>query len=210
MPARIDGRRLRSRRTEERLVVAYLDLTATAGTPPTCNQVAARAGCSVRTLFDRFRDMAELARAAIARASVLEGDCPAGPPASLDRAARIRLHVATRARLCERSLAVSARLSDGAEAADVLSGLAEIETLFGPELSALDAADRRRLVIALGTLTDVGGWAGIRQRFGTSMEEACDVWQAAMDRLLPATPVAAAGPGMHAGEAHAISNATSP
>ena len=179
MLARIDGRRLRSRRTEERLVAAYLELVAESGTPPTCSQVAARAGCSVRTLFDRFRDMAHLARTAVAR------------PPPLDRASRIRLYVAARARLCEHWLSLSARRPDAPAVREELSGLAEIEALYEPELSLLETAERRRLLIVLGTLTDVGGWAGIRRRYGRSMAEACDVWHAAIDRLLPPTPAAA-------------------
>ena len=193
---RIDGRRLRSRRTHERLVRAYVDLVAETGRPPTCNDVARRAGCSVRTLFDRFRDMADLARTAIERAAVPEaGGAMLVPSASMGRAARIRLHVATRARLCERWLPVAAAreaadpaagsvADEGAE----LAGLAELETIYDPELSALDADARRKLLIALGTLTDIGGWARLRRRFGTSVAEGCEIWQVAIDRLLPPTP----------------------
>lgn len=182
-PRRLDGRRLRSRRTRERLIAAYLDILSETDSLPTCNAVARRAGCSVRTLFDRFRDMADLARSARERAAIA-GDLDApGPLAALDRAARIRLHVATRARLCERPPPDRPE-GDG----DDLSGLAALETIYDPELSALDAEERRRLLIALGTLTDATGWTRIRQRFGTSINEACEVWQAAIDRLLPPTP----------------------
>ena len=181
MTGRIDGRRLRSRRTHDRLVGAYLDLVAETGGLPTCGEVARRAGCSVRTLFDRFRDMAELARAASERASGHEGEA-AGAPGSLDRAARIRLHVVARARQCER-WTLEARHEN-----DDLAGFAELETIYYRELAPLEAAERRKLLIALGTLTDLGGWARIRRRFGTSIAEACEVWQVAIDRLLPPTP----------------------
>lgn len=174
---RIDGRRLRSRRTRERLVAAYVDLLAETGSLPTCNAVAGRAGCSVRTLFDRFPDMATLARAAAEWAADAGDAAVFGAPAALDRAARIRLHVTTRARRCERG-------PDG----DDLAGLAELETIYDPELSGLGGVERRRLLIALETLTDAHGWRRIRQRFGTSVSEACEVWQAAIDRLLPPTP----------------------
>ena len=174
---RVDGRRLRSRRTRQRLIAAYLDLLSETRTLPTSAAVAARAGVAVRTLFDRFRDMTDLARAANERAAVAEEAAVPGPPATLDRAARIRLHVTTRARQCE-----------SAPDADDLAGLAELETIYDRELSGLDATERRRLLIALGTLTDVGGWQRIRQRFGSSVGEACAVWQVAIDRLLPPTP----------------------
>lgn len=198
MSRRIDGRRLRSHRTHERLVGAYLDLVAETGRVPTCNEVARRAGCSVRTLFDRFRDMAELSRAAIERVAALDDGIGPVSSASLDRAARIRLHVTARARLCERQLPGPAgageRRCDGGDSdgrrADEgdLWGLAELETIYDRELSALDAEARRKLLIVLGTLTDVDGWLRIRQRFGTSISEACEVWQVAIDRLLPPTP----------------------
>ena len=182
---RIDGRRLRSRRTRERLIAAYLDLAAASVGPPTCNAVAQRAGCSVRTLFDRFRDMAELARSASDRAAIVDDGSLPGMPVVLDRAARIRLHVTTRARQCERWLPEAP-----AAAGDDLSGLVELETFYEPELSALAAADRRRVLIALGTLTDIAGWQRIRQRFGASVAETCEIWHAAIDRLLPSAPSA--------------------
>ena len=175
--SRIDGRRLRSRRTRQRLVEAYLDLLSETGKLPGCNAVAARAGVSVRTLFERFRDMADLARAATDRAATAQDAAVPGTPAMLDRAARIRLHVVTRARQCE-----------GAVEGDDLAGIAELETFYDRELSALDADQRRRLLIALGTLTDADGWQRIRRRFGTSISEACAVWETAIDRLLPLTP----------------------
>jgi len=193
---RIDGRHLRSRRTRERLIAAYLELLSETGSLPTCNGVARRAGCSVRTLFDRFQDMAGLARAANARAAmaaaiadtIAEDAAMPGPPAALgpvalDRVARIRLHVTTRARLCERALP-----DRPPEDGDDLAGLVALETYYDPELSALGAVERRRLLIALGILTDADGWTRIRQRFGTSINEACAVWQDAIDRLLPPTP----------------------
>ncbi len=175
--SRLDGRHLRSRRTRQRLIAAYLDLLSETGKLPGCNAVAARAGVSVRTVFERFRDMADLARAATDRAAAVRSAVIVGSPATLDRAARIRLHVATRAQQCEASL-------EG----DVAASLAELETVYAPELSGLDADERRRLLIALGTLIDVGGWLRIRRRFGTSISEARAVWEWAIDRLLPPTP----------------------
>lgn len=175
--SRIDGRHLRSRRTRQRLIAAYLDLLSETGKLPGCNAVAARAGVSVRTVFERFRDMADLARAATERAAAVRSAVVAGSPATLDRAARIRLHVATRAQQCEASL-------DG----DDVASLAELETIYARELSAVDADERRRLLIALGTLVDAAGWLRIRRRFGTSVSEARAVWEWAIDRLLPPTP----------------------
>ena len=161
--ARVDGRRLRSRRTRQRLVVAYLDLLSETGRRPTCAAVSKRAGMSVRTLFERFDNMADLVRAAAA-----EDVAACGAPVTLDRVARIRLHVRRWARRCEEGLD-----------RDDLAGLAELETIYDRELSGLDVDQRRRIMIVLTTLLDAGAWWHVRQRFGNSFAEACAVWEAA-------------------------------
>ena len=41
---------------------------------------------------------------------------------------------------------------------------------------------------ALEALVDFESWARMREYFGLSVEEACNVWIQAIDRLLPPTP----------------------
>ena len=64
-PARIDGRRQRSLRTRQAIIEAYLGLLRENPQRPTGAQIAERAGCSIRSIFERFTDLDQLALAAI-------------------------------------------------------------------------------------------------------------------------------------------------
>ena len=61
----VDGRRLRSERTRHLIIEAYLDLLKLAPGTPTAAQIAARAGYSVRSIFERFSDLDALGLAAM-------------------------------------------------------------------------------------------------------------------------------------------------
>src|SRR5476649_2642341 len=63
-PARIDGRRLRSERTKQLIIEAFLALLRDDPQVPTAVQIAERAGYSVRSIFERFPDLNALRVAA--------------------------------------------------------------------------------------------------------------------------------------------------
>ena len=54
---KVDGRRLRSERTRQAIIEAYLELLRRDPRMPTAAQLAERAGCSVRSIFGRFSDL---------------------------------------------------------------------------------------------------------------------------------------------------------
>ena len=56
-PARVDGRRLRSERTRKVIIEAYLELLRRDPRIPTAAQIAAEAGYSTRSVFERFVDL---------------------------------------------------------------------------------------------------------------------------------------------------------
>ena len=58
--ARIDGRRLRSERTKQLIIEAYMALVRENAQVPTAQQIAERAGYSVRSIFERFPDLEAL------------------------------------------------------------------------------------------------------------------------------------------------------
>jgi hypothetical protein len=60
--------------------------------------------------------------------------------------------------------------------------------MFRAELSAVSELERTQLLIALEAFTDPEGWARMRDAHGLAVEAACEVWIAAIDRLLPAAP----------------------
>jgi AcrR family transcriptional regulator len=198
-PARIDGRRLRSERTKQLIIEAYLALLReNPVTPvPTAARIAERAGYSVRSIFERFPDLNKLRAAAadyqLAQAAAL------APPRNVDgdRQTRIKSQVETRAGTCERSVALWRVLLFGADQDDELKPrirtarertIERMEVMYRPELSTLSEADRKHLLIALEAITDIESWARMRELHGLSFEEACGVWIRAIDRMLPPTP----------------------
>jgi len=193
--AKIDGRRLRSERTKQLIIEAYIALAEEMSPRvPTAAEIAERAGYSVRSIFERFPDIRALQVAAIdyslAQVSAL------GPPrgADGDRMTRIVSHVRTRGETCERWLPLWRSLivnqGDSPEikaririARDRVTD--RMEMMFTPEFSTLPAEERRQMLIALEALTDVESWARMREFFGLSFDEACLVWTQTIARLLP-------------------------
>ncbi len=82
--ARLDGRRARALRARDAIVDALLDLMQEGQVRPTAAQIAARAGVSLRTVFQHFRDLEALFAAAAdrqtARLLALAGEVPATGP----------------------------------------------------------------------------------------------------------------------------------
>ena len=194
-PTRIDGRRLRSERTKQLIIEAYLAL-ADAFSPrvPTAAEIAEKAGYSVRSVFERFPDILTLQIAAVdyAMAQVTA----MAPPTELEggRQARIQSHVRARAQLCERWLPLWRSLIINQGNSEELKGriktsrervMARLEAMYQPELATVAEGERRQLVIALEALTDVESWARMREFFELSFDEACMAWIQAIDRLLP-------------------------
>ena len=196
-PGRIDGRRLRSERTKQLIIEAFLALLRDHSVMPTAVQIAERAGYSVRSIFERFPDLIALRisatdyalaqAAALAPARNVEGD----------RATRIKSQVETRAGTCERGVALWRVLLSSDDASGELavriaksreSTVTRLELMYRPELSTLPKNERRELLIALEALTDHESWARMREMFQLSFEESCAVWMTAIDRLLPSTP----------------------
>jgi AcrR family transcriptional regulator len=198
--ARIDGRHLRSERTKQLIMEAFLALLRETPSMPTAAQIAERAGYSVRSIFERFADLNALRVAAVdyqlAHAAAL------APPRHVDgdRQTRIKSQVETRAGTCERGIAlwrVFLYTIDESEELQVRLRIARertidrFEIMYRPELSTLGEVERKHLLIVLEALTDMESWARLREFFNLSFEEACAVWIRAIDRLLPATPARA-------------------
>ena len=195
---KIDGRRLRSERTKL-IIEAYLALLRE--NPlipvPTAADIAARAGYSVRSVFERFPDLHALRVAAsdygLAHAAAL------APARDIDgdRATRIKSHVETRAGTCERGVALWRALLFNVDENDALKirirvarerTIERMELMYRPELSALSETERRNLLIAFEAVTDIESWARMRDMYGLSFAEGCAVWIGVVDRMLPQTP----------------------
>ena len=199
-PARVDGRRLRSERTRQLIIEAYMALVRETGQMPTALQIAERAGYSVRSVFERFPDLTAL-RIAVTDYAIAEGRA-SGVLRDLDadRLTRIKSQVEQRGSGCERWLPLWRVLSaDAAHSADLQQRIRMIrqlvvmrmEMMFRPELSAVSDDTRKKIVLALEALLDFESWARMRELYGLSFDEASAVWVKSIDRLLP---TASSGP----------------
>lgn len=193
---RLDGRRLRSERTRQIIIEAYIALLQQHRRMPTSAEIAARAGYSVRSIFERFSDLDALSLATADYAIALGQAQAEVRDAEGDRAARIRSHVTTRAQACEKWLPlwriltakpVQERLPDlrARVMAVRRANVERLELMYRPELATIGTADREALVLALATLTSFESWETLREDFGLAWDAALDVWASSMDRMLP-------------------------
>lgn len=193
----VDGRRRRSARTRQLIIEAYLVLLRENPQIPTAASVARRAGYSVRSIFERFPDLHALRVAATDEALLKASTQLAAQPTVGSRQDRLKTHVEGRGRVCEEWLplwrALNANHGDSADLKARIRLIREmvirrIEELYASELSALDKRERHQTILAIDALVDFESWARMREQFGLSFEDACDVWKRAIDRLLPPTP----------------------
>lgn len=194
---RVDGRRLRSARTKQLIIEAYLALLREKQEIPTAAAIAERAGYSVRSVFERFPDLHAL-RVAATDFAFTQGAAQAlARGVSGDRHSRIVSHVETRSQICEEWLplwrALNANQGDSAELKARIrlirqSIIKRIEMMYEPELETLDDVTRLQTVLAIDSLIDFESWARMRDFSGLPAEEAREVWIASIDRLLPPTP----------------------
>jgi hypothetical protein len=160
---------------------------------PTAVQLAAQAGCSVRSIFERFPDLDALSLAT-ADFTIAQGQAGAvARHVDGDRPTRIQSHVETRACACEKWLPLWRIITNQDQVAElrtrvVLVRLANIERMklmYRCELSSLPEAAADELLIALAVLTSFESWDQMRHCHRLSTDAAQGIWRSAIDRMLP-------------------------
>lgn len=202
--ASADGRVQRSVRTRAKLIEAYLDVVRLERRIPATQELARRADCSVRTVFERFGTLEGVGVAAFDH--VLENDCR--PPRAeagavlRDRERRVRLLVALRARLAERwhpawQLATQHASEDLEARMDRVrtANRDQVRWFFAVELASIAPRAAEDLLIALEAVLDISVWSRMRQRHGLTREQARSAWREAVDRILPQPSTVAIGAG---------------
>jgi AcrR family transcriptional regulator len=189
-----DGRLRRSERTRQALIKAYLDLLGEKQQPPTAPEIARRAGCSIRSVFQHFSGLLTLSLAAADYAFAQALAQAAVPNVDADLHTRLKVQVETRAAICEQWLPLwRALLRYQSESEELTirikriraAMVARLELVYGPELSTLPEAERSQLLVALDILTDFESWGRLREGHGLSIEAARDIWINAIGRMLP-------------------------
>jgi len=190
-----DGRLRRSARTRKALIEAYLDLLRENQQPPSAPEIAKRAGCSVRSVFERFSDILTLSLAAADYAFAQAMVQAAVPNLDADLHTRLKSQVDTRAAICEQWLPLWRALLryqsvSGALAIRIkrirAAMVSRLQLVYAPELSTLSEPERTQLLVALDILTDFESWGRLREDHGLSIEAARDLWINAIGRMLPA------------------------
>jgi AcrR family transcriptional regulator len=198
---RVDGRRLRSERTRQNIIEAYLGLLRRNPQIPTAAQIAKEAGVAVRSVFERFSDLAALTLAT-ADYAIARGQAAAAPrDVDGDRPTRINSHVRTRAAACESWLPLWRVMIAAQQEVNELrlrvvmarqGNVARMRLMYGPELASLAEPQREQLLIAMAAMISFESWDQMRDCYGLSSEDAQAVWRNAIDRMLPPTPAAPA------------------
>jgi AcrR family transcriptional regulator len=191
-PPKADGRRQRSERTRQAVIEAFMKLLRRTASMPKASEIAAAAGCSVRSVFERFTDLDGLAIAA-ADYAIGQGQAEAvARNVGADRTTRIHSHVETRSIACERWLPLW-RLIVRQEQPELRKRAAKVRSIsierlklmYGPEFSRLAELERDRLIMALAVLISLESWDQLRHYHNLSTEDAQAVWRSAIDRMLP-------------------------
>jgi len=181
-PPRPDDRRLaRSAATRVAVVEALLALLEAGDAQPSMPRIAARAGVSLRSVFQHFADREALYAAAAERqqARIAALTPPLDPASPL--AARAAALAAQRARVFEviapvrRAALLMAPFSPVIAtrlAAGRAGQRAEIAALFAPDLRALAPALRRARTAALATLCGFSSWNVLRVHQGLTVAAA--------------------------------------
>lgn len=193
-----DGRRARSLRTRASIVDAFLALLRETGSVPTAAQIGRRAGCSTRSVFERFADFKTLYAAAFDHILKSGLALPVGDIPGRDRAVRTAFFVKVRATNCENWLPlwrVLVRADMGAVEGlkariDIVRAMsrARVELMFEPELGAMPTDRREATLIAVEALTDYESWGRLREHYALSFDAACEIWRMQIDQLVPAVP----------------------
>jgi AcrR family transcriptional regulator len=189
---KVDGRRIRSERTRQLIIDAYLRLLRRNPTMPTASQIAEEAYCSVRSVFGRFSDLNTLTLATADHAIAVGQAEAVARKVDADRTTRIRSHVETRAHACEKWLPLWKVLvrQEQAELRQRVSmvraeNIERMKLMYRAELATLGEPDRDRLLLALAALTSFESWDQLRHCYGLSTEASQAVWRSAIDRMLP-------------------------
>lgn len=190
----IDGRRLRSERTQRILIDAYLGLMREGVTFPTSRQIATKSGRCERAVFEHFSDIRGLSAAALDDMFRYVGRVVPLEPHDGPRPARLKAYVEQRSAICELWLplwrAAASHEQRSQPLTEVLERVRGVTTdrillLFRPELAALAPADAAELVITIELLVDFESWIHLRERRGLSVEGARSLWTRALEHIVP-------------------------
>jgi TetR/AcrR family transcriptional regulator, regulator of autoinduction and epiphytic fitness len=189
----VDGRVLRGRRNRQAIVDALLDLYKEGVVDPTARQIAARAGVSTRSVFAHFEDRERLVEAVAASQEPIVRRLVDPDPPDTDLDGRIDWLARARAEYFEEAQSViraALRYRDEQPAIanrmhrDGLVLRGQVETVFAPELCALDLVEREARLEAADAIFSFELWRRLRSSQGLDARRTHGVICLAARRLL--------------------------
>ena len=203
-PAKVDGRRLRTAATRQRIVDSVIDLQREGHVRPAMQAIADRAGVSLRAVFQHFPEKSQLTQAVLEELlHRLHFEPP--PPQIATRAGlgeRMERFLDERVELLEALTPHRRAANQLLPASPVLQRRrasvrrlyqGQVATWFEPELSGLPDELRPRWLDALSTLTDWEMWESLRTYPTRSIAEARGLLQLLLQAALRQIEAAARG-----------------
>ena len=193
LAARVDGRVLRGRRTRESVVEAFLSLIEEGDPQPRARTIAARAGVSLRSVFQHFSDLEELYLAAGKREMAKVKPMLAAIDSRLPRDERVARFVSQRVQALEAMapVAKAARLREpfSVQLRANRDGLKRqfrngIEETFAPELRTMMRDRRDDLVEAILAAGSFSAWYALREEQRLEVDRAEAVLGLVVGRLV--------------------------
>ena len=192
-PPVVDGRTARTRRTRAAIVDAHVALLAEGGLRPTAEEIATRAGVSVRSLWIHFPDLEALFAATAAEVLARQDRAFRPVDPGLPLTDRIEAFCRQRAAVLER-VAPFARASILREPFSpalrdyrrrhVQRVLDEVHILFRADLSRMPEPDRSAVAHAIAASATWGPWASLRDDLGLSTARSRAVMVRTVNALL--------------------------
>jgi len=189
----IDGRVLRGRRNRDAVVSSFLALIQEGNPRPTARAIAARAGVSLRSVFQHFEEMeqilAEAGRLQVRRLSTFLEPLDRRP--GFDQ--RLDDFVATRRALLEAidPVARAARLREPFSPQlrknrdwFVAAGRQQCEDLFAAEIGARRGRSRRQLLDAVAAASSWSTWYCLTEELGLDGDDAAAAMRLTLASLL--------------------------
>ncbi len=180
---RVDGRRQRTQVTRANIVKAAISLQNEGNMRPSMQQIAERAGVSLRTAFQHFPEKHQLTHAVLDELTRINRVDP--PPVELATHSAIeprmskfldircrQLEGLTPHRRAANSMIATSKLLQEHRVKVRQRYRNVVETWFAPELDALTDASRKKWLAAVATLVDWEMWQSLRTYPSRSIAEA--------------------------------------
>ncbi len=189
----IDGRHARRQRNREAVIEAVFALVSEGKVPPSADDVAARAGVSVSSIFRNFDGLHDLQRQALERSQANFAHLFVVADADEQRSVRVRSHVRTRIELLE---AASGLLRIGRSRAldhePLVEGLARLRgrladqtrQRFAAEIDQLGPAEAANLVALIDATTSPEAFDLMCAAHSRTSRQISKTWIGALDALL--------------------------